>query len=114
MSGSPETMYDQADVDLNERGTRRPRHQGVVTTPSGRLQPFMAAPLRPNETITNLKATGWSIYSQMVKQTASPPLVSDLLFVKVPVSALGPEMMDIILQDLDDPCLLYTSPSPRD
>jgi hypothetical protein len=97
-----ETYNEAANVDLTERGTRRPRHHAAVTTPQGRLQPIFAAPLRPNETLTNVNIKGWSQFAQMVKTTAMPPLVADLMVAIVPLSAYGEEMKELVLTDLRD------------
>jgi hypothetical protein len=88
--------------DFRARGLRTPLHTALITCLPNRLYPFMAAPLRPNETLVGLRVTGGSWFNRLVKVGFHVPIGIEIGIWKVPLSALGDEFRDLVIHDAED------------
>jgi hypothetical protein len=94
--------------DFRGRGLRTPMHTGLITTQPTRLYPFMAAPLRPNETLVGLRVNGGAWLNKLVKIGIHVPIGIEIGIWKVPLSALGDEFRDLVIHDAEDAHVLGT------
>ena len=91
---------------LREPGFKNPRCE-TCREPTGRAlshNPF--APLHSSDVITIKRKTAFAI-EHFGANLDSP-------HTKVRGKLVDPEVLGIVFCPLDSPCLLYTSPSPRD
>jgi len=89
-------------MDYRGRGLRTPMHTAAVTATRRRLQPFMAHPLRPNETLIGLRLNVGAWLNQGVKLGIHQPIGLEVGVWKVPVSALGDQFIDLIAGGAED------------
>lgn len=108
---NPQQTRDNVDPELQERGTRMPTHTAAASAEAGRLTPFMAAPIRPMETLKGLRASGWQALNQMIKINQAGPVVADLGYAIVPLSSLGSNMLDLVNRDSNDGLDLFLGTS---
>lgn len=94
------------DVDVaprDTRGTRRPRHVGNLDRISKQqLYPFMAAPLRPGETLAHVGIQGESWFCGNVQFPNAPLTYGEVMLSIIPLSALDQVFVDMYSQSAED------------
>lgn len=92
----------RARIDLAARGLRSPRHTGLVTCNAQRLYPFMAAPLRPMETLAGMSINGQAFLNLMSRLGTTCPVGWELGVWKIPLSTLGDAFVALVANDAED------------
>jgi hypothetical protein len=102
VTGGAETNVFVARRRRN-RGIRRPRHLGgMYGLGQRRLQPWLAHPLRPGETLLDVSVQGESWFNSIVQLPMAPMLYSECALWLVPMSALPDWFSDIFTEDVSD------------
>jgi hypothetical protein len=89
-------------LDLRARGLRTPMHTGLIQMTKQRLFPFMAAPIRPMETLIGCRVDMDAYFNKMVKLGIHIPIGFEWSMWLVPLSALGEEFQDLAVGDAED------------
>ena len=89
-------------VDFGDRGLRTPEHRFEIAGTQRQLLPFMAAPLRPGETLVAARLDGISMLNQLVKAAWARPFQMEVALYLVPISTLGDYFVDLLVGDFED------------
>lgn len=90
-------------AELPPRGLRQPLHVGYVATQDQRLlQPFMAAPVRPGESLVGLSLRGESIMRSIVAEAQAPLTYAELAYWYIPLSALDSFFVELYAGSAED------------
>lgn len=90
-------------VDRSMWGSRKPHHDALTpTTDFRRLQPFMAHPVRPGEIIQGASIVSQHWFDKLVNPRLAPFTRVELGLWLVPLSTLGPEFIQMIVNDAED------------
>ena len=88
---------------IEDRGLRSPRHVGNLAFAGPQtLRPFMAAPLRPGETLAGISVSGMSMLNSMVNIPMAPLTFAELGYWIVPISSLAPWFQSIFTETAED------------
>lgn len=95
-----ETQLNVANIP--RRGMRRPRHTGQIFRQTSRqIRPFMAAPIRPGETLESISLHGETWMNSMVNLVQAPLTYTEVGVWYIPLHAYGPEFVDIFETDAE-------------
>lgn len=89
-------------LDLRARGLRTPMHTGLIRMDKQALYPWMAAPIRPMETLIGCRVSCDAFFNQMVKIGTHIPIGFEVAAWILPMSALGAEFQDLVVSDAED------------
>ena len=94
------------DVDVNpidDRGLRSPRHLGLIAQqPQRFLRPWMAAAVRPGETLVGLSVVGETMFGSLMQLTNAPFTYGEVGLWYVPLSGLEDWMKLIPIGNVRD------------
>lgn len=87
----------------DDRGIRSPRHlAGLASQRPQALYPFMAAPLRPGETLSGVSVVGESNIASICNLVNYPLSWAEMGLWVVPVASLGQQFVDLIVNSGED------------
>ena len=99
----PGANTDVSVARRDQRGTRSPRHVALMDRMTEKwLMPFMAAPLRPGETLSHVGIQGESWFAGNVQLPNAPLTYAEVMLSIIPLSALDQVFVDMYSQSAED------------
>lgn len=88
---------------IDDRGLRSPRHIGYLDRQQRRhLMPFMAAPLRPGETLVGASIQGRSDLTGWIQLPNAPLMYGELALWIIPLPGLGDDFTGMLIDTAED------------
>jgi hypothetical protein len=89
--------------DIGDRGLRSPRHIGSIPGQQRQyLMPFMAAPLRPGETLVGASIKGRSDLDGWVQLPSAPLAYAECCLWLIPLPTLGNDITELLIASGED------------
>lgn len=100
---APGATVNRGSAPLPPRRLRSPMHPAMLANvPEKRLQPWMGALVMPGDTVVGASLMGDVMFRRMLQMVSAPLTWSEVGVWRVPLSALGPAFLEIIVNSSDD------------